>query len=154
MLDCLEDSVGLPINRWVVNFSTFESIAHKGDGYFVVLIVLLSKDCGIGTIRGKSIKCEVFREIRAHERRSIDYGLLYIVEILVFSRSPMILGVLFYQVLERSDHFGETGDESSHEIDLAQEGLHGFLGGWWGKFGNDLGPLGVNNHSMTRHNET
>jgi hypothetical protein len=154
MLDCLEDIVGLPINRWVVKFNTFERRAHKGDGYFVVFRVLLSKDRGIGTIGGKSVKCEVLREIRAHERRSIDYGLLYIVERLVFSRSPEILGVLFNQVLQRSDHFGETGDKSSHEIDLTKEGLHGFLGGWWGEFGNDLGPLGVNNHSITRHNET
>jgi hypothetical protein len=76
MLDCLEDIVGLSINRWVVNLSTFESRAHKGDGHFVVLRVILSKDCGIRTIGGKSIKHEVLREIWAHERRSIDYGLL------------------------------------------------------------------------------
>jgi hypothetical protein len=119
MLDCLEDSVGLPIDRWVIKFSTFESRAHKGDGYFVVFRVLLSKARGIGTIRGKSVKCEIFREIRAHERQSINYGLLYIVESLVFSRSPEILGVLLYQVLEGSDHFRETGDKSSHKIDLA-----------------------------------
>jgi hypothetical protein len=90
MLDFLEDSVSLPINCWVIKFSTFESRAHKGDGYFVVFRVLLSKDRDIGTIRGKSVKCEVLREIRAHEKRSIDYGLIYIIERLVFSRSPVI----------------------------------------------------------------
>jgi hypothetical protein len=119
MLNCLEDSVSLPIDSWVVKFSTFESGSHKGDGYFVILDILLSKNRDIGTIRGKSIECKVLREIRAHERWSINYGLLYIVKSLVFNGSLVILGVLLNQILERSNHFGETGDESSHEIDLA-----------------------------------
>jgi hypothetical protein len=105
-------------------------------------------------IRGKSIEYKVLREIRAHERWSINYSLLYIVKSLVFNGSPMILGVLLNQVLERPDHFRETRDKSSHEINLAQEGLHGFLGSGWGKFSDDLGPLEVNNHSITRHNES
>jgi len=154
MLKYLEESVGLPIDYWVIKFITFKSRAHKSDGYFVVLGILLSKNCGIGTIRGKSIECKILREIRAHERRRINYDLLYIVKILVFSGSPVILGVLLNQVLERPDHLGETGDESSHEINLAKEGLHGFIGGRWSKFGNDLCPLRVNNHSIARHNES
>jgi hypothetical protein len=99
MLDCFENNVGLSIDHWVVKFITFESRSHKGNGYFVVLRILLSKDCSIGTIRGKSIECKILREVRAHERRSVYYGLLYGIKILVFCGSLVILSVFLNQVL-------------------------------------------------------
>jgi hypothetical protein len=99
MLNCFENSIGFLINCWVVEFNAFERGTHKGDGYFVVLGILLSKDCGIGMIRRKSIECKILREVRAHERHSVYYGLLYGIKSLILCGSPVILGVFLNQVM-------------------------------------------------------